>query len=130
MMPLRAGTAYFAIVFAIAFVVGAFRVMVVVPRVGELIAVTLELPLILIVSWYASRWTCTRFAVPADTASRIHVGAIAFALLMSAEVALAVVAFGRPVDEYLLSFTTRAGALGLAGQVMFALLPWLQSGRR
>lgn len=126
MTTARAGAAYFLVVFIVAFAVGAFRVTIVAPRVGAFMAVGLEVPLILAVSWFASRWVCTRFDVAGHTAPRLLMGAVAFALLMAAELALAVFAFGRPVDVYLASFTAPEGLIGLLGQVAFAFIPAMQ----
>jgi hypothetical protein len=129
MTAARAGTAYFLVVFIIAFALGAFLVTVVAPSLGAVIAVSLEAPLILAVSWFASRWACAEFAVPASMLPRLAVGAFAFALLMAAELALSVIAFGRPVDVYLASFMTPEGLIGLASQVIFALIPAMQALR-
>ena len=90
----RAGAVYFLAVFIVAFMVGAFRVIVVAPRLGEVMAVSLEAPVILIVSWVASRWATAKFAVSADRSARLLMGAVAFSLLLLAELALAVFAFG------------------------------------
>ncbi len=55
-------------------------------------------------------------------------GGTAFALLMLAELALAL-AFGLTLTQYLQSYATPAPQLGLAGQIVFGLLPLLR-GRR
>jgi len=129
MTAARAGTAYFFVVFIVAFAVGAFRVTVVAPRLGAVMAVSLEAPLILAVSWVASRWACARFAVSTSMVPRLAMGAVAFALLMAAELALAVMAFGRPVDVYLASFTTPEGLIGITSQLIFAFIPAIQALR-
>jgi hypothetical protein len=56
-------------------------------------------------------------------------GLIAFALLMLAELALARVLAGQSVRQWAAGLLTPAGALGLAGQVGFALMPWWVRGR-
>jgi hypothetical protein len=58
-------------------------------------------------------------------------GALAFAFLMAAEVALGLWAFGRTAGEIAAGMATREGRLGLAGQIVFALLPLaaLRAGR-
>jgi hypothetical protein len=125
----RAGAAYFLAVFIVAFAVGAFRVSVVAPRYGAVTAVSLEAPLILAVSWFASRWACARFTVSRSMVPRLAMGAVAFALLMAAELALSVIAFGRPVDAYLESFMTPEGLIGLGSQVIFGVIPAMQALR-
>jgi hypothetical protein len=126
MIATRAGTAYFLVVFVVAFAVGTFRVTIVAPRLGAVMAVSLEAPLILIVSWFASHWACARVSVPGDVMPRLLMGAVAFFLLMLAELVFAVIVFGRPVDLYLGSFTTTEGLIGLTSQILFAFIPALQ----
>jgi hypothetical protein len=119
----QAGLAYFAVVFAVAFVVGVGRVLLVAPRLGDTGAVLLELPIILVVSW----WTCgqllTRFTVGPGPGDRLTMGLVAFVVLQAAEVLLAVTAFARTPSDYLDDFASPAGLLGLAGQIGFALIP-------
>jgi hypothetical protein len=53
-------------------------------------------------------------------------GGVALVLLLGAELGLSVLAFGRTIAEHLASYGSPAGALGLAGQVAFALFPLLR----
>lgn len=46
---------------------------------------------------------------------------------MAVELALSVLAFGLTPAEYVAAWATPAGALGLSAQVVFALIPWLQT---
>ena len=98
---------YVATVFAAAFVLGALRVMLVVPRLGELAAVTLEVPVVLGLSWLA-------------------MGGMAFALLMLAETLLGITLFGRSLASILATMATLPGLVGLAGQIGFGLVPALR----
>ena len=52
---LKAGIFYFATVFAVGFALGTIRVLTIVPRVGEMVAIVIEVPFILAISWLASR---------------------------------------------------------------------------
>ena len=128
--PLVAAFAYWAVVFAAGFILGTLRVLALAPRLGEVAAVTLEIPLMLAVSWVASRGVCRRFAVPARLTPRILMGGVAFALLIIAEAALSVYAFGRTAGEWAGFLGTPAGLLGLAGQVGFAMIPAVQAALR
>jgi hypothetical protein len=128
---LRAGAFYIAIMFAIGFVLGTIRVLVVIPRVGDTNAVLLELPVMLALSWFACSWLVRRFAVPSDAAPRLVMGGVAFALLMLAELGVSVFGFGRSPAQHLASYQTLRAQLGLVAQLGFALFPLIQafSGR-
>lgn len=118
-----AGVAYFGIVFAFGFVFGTVRVLVLVPRVGTLAAVLAELPLIVTVSWITCQRLINWFSVPRRLFPRLTMGGVAFAVLMSAEAGLSVVAFQQPLSAFIGGWTTLPGGLGLAGQVAFGVFP-------
>ena len=126
---LKAGAAYFAIVFAAGFVLGTARVLLVIPLVGELPATLLELPVMLGISWFVCGKLIKRFKVPQATSPRVIMGAVAFSLLMFAEVILSLTIFQRPVQEFTHELTTPQGLLGLAGQIAFALMPLIRRAR-
>jgi len=126
---LKAGLVYFGVVFAAGFILGAIRVLVLVPRLGEMVAVLLETPLMLAVSWFASRWTTKRISVPGEVSPRLLMGMIAFALLMMAEAGVSVFAFGRTINDYLAEYLSAPGAIGLAAQIAFAIIPAMQRGK-
>ena len=117
------GVFYFAIVFAAGFALGALRVTFIIPLIGELPAVALELPIILFVSWLVCRRLVARFSVSAMASHRAAMGALAFGLLMLAELGLSVLVFDRSGAEYLAHLLTAPGLLGLAGQIVFASMP-------
>ncbi len=125
----RAGLTYFALVFGIAFVFGVVRTLLLTPRIGELPAVLIEVPLVLGVSWWACGLVVRHFAVPARLPFRLLTGALAFALLMIAEFGVSVAVLGRSPGDYWAGFATPAAQLGLAAQILFALFP-LWVGRR
>ena len=55
---------YVATVFAAAFILGTLRVLVLAPRLGELAAVTLEVPVVLGLSWIVAGWVLRRWPLP------------------------------------------------------------------
>ena len=124
-LALRAGFIYFALIFSAGFTLGIFRIFVLLPRLAPSLAVLIELPLILAICWFAAKWTVKKFAVPAVVANRLVMGLSAFVFLMLAETILATAGFGRTFAGLLSSFATPEGALGLAGQMFFALFPYL-----
>ncbi len=119
----RAGVAYFAIVFAVGFALGTLRVLTLAPYLGEAGAVLVELPVMLAVSWLACGLVLDRWRVPAGWRHRLAVGGVAFALLMAAELGVSVLAFGRSVGEHFATYRSWGAALGLAAQVAFAAMP-------
>lgn len=125
MVPaLRAGSLYFAAIFALGFVLGAVRTLALAPWIGETGAVLAELPVILAASWFAAG----RLARPLGPALRLRIamGGFAFALLMAAEAGLGAALGAAPFA----GLATPAGALGLAGQFLFAAFPALRTPRR
>ena len=124
---LKAGTVYFAVVYAFGFVFGTVRVLVVMPLVGETVAVLFEAPIMLLVSWIAARWSARTFSVPATLLPRIVMGAAAFALLLLGELAVSTLVFGRSLAETLVTYRSLPGLLGLSAQLIFALLPLVQA---
>jgi hypothetical protein len=82
---LCAGAGYFAIVVACGSVLGAIRIGLLAPRIGDLAAVVVELPVILAISWFVCGALIERFAVPRRPGARFAMGGLAFALLMTAE---------------------------------------------
>jgi len=117
-----AGLLYFAAIFALGFVLGALRTLYLAPAIGPTAAVLCELPVMLAASWFAAKALVRRFGVRSESAA-LAMGGLAFALLMGAECALAVALGGTP-RGWLGSLGTVPGAIGLAGQVAFALAPW------
>ncbi len=116
---------YVAAVFAAAFVLGTLRVLLVVPRLGELAAVALELPVVLCLSWLVAGRVLRRWPLT-GRGQRLAMGGLAFVCLMALELFLATHLFGRPLDGVLAAMNTLPGLVGLAGQIGFALVPALR----
>lgn len=123
MTILRAAIAYWAMVFALGFVLGTIRVTWLAPLIGLLPATALELPLILGASWLAARWIMKRFGI-ARPSQALAMGVVAFAVLMAAECALAVMLMGQSPSRWLADLWQPHALLGLGGQMVFALMPW------
>jgi hypothetical protein len=71
MQVLEAGALYFALAFAVGFVLGAVRTIWIVPRIGARRAELMEMPIMLVVTIVAARWTVLRLAVPPMLSARI-----------------------------------------------------------
>ena len=127
---LKAGMLYFAFVFAVGFLLGIVRTLLLAPRIGELPAVIVELPVILACSWLICRRLIGRFRISPDPGSGMVMGSVALALLLGAEAALSILVLDNSLDGYLGSFRTAHGLAGLAGQVVFGLIPVVQLAGR
>lgn len=124
---LTAGVAYFGAVFAAGVILGTLRTLLLVPALGEVPAVVIEIPVMLTISWVVSRWLVRRFAVSARLPERVTMGVAALVLLLLAEAALAILVFQRSFPAHLAHYATLPGALGLAAQTCFAAMPALRS---
>ena len=124
---LLSGTAYVAAVFAAGFVLGVLRTLVLVPLLGEMAAVLVELPVILAVAWLVCARILRRW--PLSPAAAVGMGAIAFLLLMGAEASLSTLLAGRSLAEHLALYAQLPHQVGLAGQLAFAVIPWIQARR-
>ena len=122
----KAGIEYFVIVFVAGFLLGTLRVTIIVPQLGLLTAVLIELPIMFAISWVTCRWIIHRYTVPDTLTDRLAMGGIAFTLLMASELNLSVFIFKHTVIEYLASFQTTPAVLGLLMQICFALIPIIQ----
>jgi len=124
--PMKAGVVYAAAVFALGFALGAIRLLLVVPRIGDAAAVLVETPIILTASWWLCALCSRHFSVELSEQPRILMGAVALIALMCLEISLSMAVFGRSIAQYLVSFRSWSGAIGLTAQLGFATFPFLQ----
>jgi len=121
---LKPAAAYFALVFGTGFVLGTIRTIVLVPRVGVRAAELLEIPIMIVASGLAARWTVRTFRDERQPRRWARIGVVALALLLSAEALLGAMARGVSplralVDKDPISGTAYYLALGV-----FAAFPW------
>jgi len=124
---LRGSTTYFAIVFGTGFILGPIRILWAVPRFGERNAELMEMPIMLLVivfSALAVKRLCDR-----RPGIALMIGAVAFALMVTAELSAVLRLRGLTFSEYLASRDAVSGAAYLAMLVMFALMPWFVARR-
>ena len=126
---LKAGIAYFVLVFAAGVVLGTLRVLALAPHLGSFRATVIELPVMLAVSWLACRWIVDRFSVSPKPIPRLIMGGFAFVLLIAGELALGIVVFGRTSFQTIETYRTAEGSLGLLAQIAFAAFPIVQRVR-
>ena len=125
METLRAGGAYFGLVFGAGFMLGTLRTLWITPRVGARIAELAESPVMLTVSFFAARWVVRRFAVPPTWSGRLGMGLIALGLMLVAEFSLVLWLRGLSLREYLATRDRVSGTVYYVLLVVFALMPLL-----
>ena len=123
---LTAGAVYFATVFALGFALGTVRLLLLESRVGLWAATLIELPFMLAASWLLCRWVVERWQISPALGARLHVGAVAFGLLMAAEILIGLTLLDREMPYQIEAMTSGPGALGLAAQLLYASFPVLQ----
>lgn len=123
MRILLAALSYFALVFGTGFLLGAFRVSLLVPRLGERMAELLEMPVMLVVILASAGFVVRRFALPAALPVRLATGLVALCLMVAAELCFAALLQGRSLREYVASRDPVSGGVYLAMLALFALMP-------
>ena len=123
---LKAGAVYFGLVFVAGFVLGTIRTLVISPALGEVSAVLVELPFMLVVSWIACCWIVNLLLVQKNPIARITMGISALLMLLVAEAMLSIGFAGLSLQEHFALYLKLAAQLGLLGQFAFAVFPLIQ----
>ncbi len=129
MQVLKAGVLYFALVFGAGFVLGTIRTLWVVPRVGTRKAELMEMPIMLIVTIVAARWTVLRMSVPMVWSARLEMGCMAIVLMLIAEFGFVLWIRGLSIREYFATRDPVSGAAYYLLLVVFAIMPLLLARR-
>jgi hypothetical protein len=122
MQVLRAAVLYFLLVFGAGFVLGIWRVLVVVPLLGERAAELLEIPLMLAVIVAAARWV-VRHKLDDRLSSVLSVGFIAMGFVLLADLAVGIWLRGMSASEVFLDRDPISGAAYYAALLFFAVMP-------
>ena len=123
MRELRGGLVYFVLVFGAGFLLGSARVLLLVPTLGVRMAELLEMPIMLLVIVLAARLVNRKFLEGLRIARRLCAGLIALALLVTAELLLAVALTGASIASYVASRDPVSGSVYLVMLMLFALMP-------
>ncbi len=110
--------------FAVGFGLGAARVTVLEPAIGQVASVALEIPFMLGVSWLVARALVHRMAIDASVSSRLAMGLSGGVLLVATEMLMGL-ALGQPILTQLAAYLSSRGVLTAIGQIGFALMPLL-----
>ena len=118
---------YFAVVFAVAFLLGAIRVAWLEPQIGRSAAELCEAPFLLVTIAFASRWVPRVLHLRRDLVSLGLMGLGALAILQGVDLAVGVYLRGITPAEQLANFATAAGLIYAALLIAFAAMPMLLS---
>lgn len=119
----RAGLLYFAVVFGAGFVLGFFRVVFVVPKIGVRWAELIEVPMMITISYFVARWLIGRLQIPYRLPDRVCIGIIALFLLISAELGLVFWLQKLTLGEYVASRDPISGTAYLISLLLFGIFP-------
>jgi hypothetical protein len=117
----KAGLVYALGVFAVGFLVGTVRVLLVEPALGAAAAVAIEVPLMLAVSWAVAKAVLRRIPVERLIRPRLAMAGIALLVLVSIETTLGL-AFGMSLHEQAEAYLSLRGLFTALGQIGFALI--------
>ena len=121
-----AALVYFAIVLGTGFVLGVFRVPLLVPRIGERWAELAEMPIMAAVIFFAAGYVLRRFPEIALPGRSLVAGFLALAFSVTAELGLAVALQDRPLAEFLGSRDKVSGSVYIGLLLVFAVMPRLR----
>jgi hypothetical protein len=127
---LKPALVYFALVFGTGFALGAIRVPLLVPRLGERYAELLEMPFMLVAIVLAARFVVRRYPLARAAASSLAVGGMALALLVLAEWQLGLWLQGRSFADYVTDRDPVSGAVYAALLLVFASMPFMAARRQ
>lgn len=123
MQIIKAGFAYFGLVFGLGFLLGAVRVSLIVPRLGTRKAELLEAPLMLIGILLATQFILQQFVLPNTNSAFLIVGIIALGLMLFAEFLLIVWLQKQTITQYIKSRDLVSGSVYVLLLLIFALMP-------
>ncbi len=121
-----AGALYFAVMFALGFLLGFIRTVFLEPWLGAAWAVAVEgVPMVAAVAFVAP-WAARVFGVPPTALPRLGMGAVALALLLAAETVLDALLRGRGPAIWIERLHTPEGLIGYGLQLLYAAMPLLR----
>jgi len=122
-LAVKAGTLYFALVFAAGFILGTIRTLWVVPRLGTRWAEVLEAPFMVLISFLAAHWVVRRLSLPPVPRLQLSVGLVGLICMLLAEFTLAVWIRGLALRDYWSQRDPLATGVYFVALALFALMP-------
>ncbi len=130
MRTIGAGFSYFICVFAIGFVLGPLRVLWLEPALGELPAVAIEAPIMLLAMFAAGRLIVRGFRLQQKWRGLVVTGVIAVTLVVIADFSVGLWLRDLSVVDQLARFATPAGILYGLLLLALAAMPGFASMQR
>jgi hypothetical protein len=115
---------YFGVVFGVGFILGAIRVLLLVPRFGDRVAELIEAPLMLAAIYFAARFITKRFEA-SRRVEFLHSGLVALLFMLAVEFSVVLALQGQSIREYLAERDPVAGTVYVVMLVIFAAMPYL-----
>ena len=122
---LKVGAVYFALVFAVGWILGPIRELWIIPRFGRTAGYLFEAPIMLVAMIASAQWVIRRFCVSNSLSTRSSIGLIATALLIVAEILGTWWTRGASLSGYRETFDTVSGVVFVLLLVLFAAMPML-----
>ena len=119
------GGLYFVVVFAVGFVLGTIRVLVVVPHLGARLSELIEAPIMVAVSLLVALWLVRRYCERSAPPFWLGVGFIGLGLLLLVEFTVVLWVRGLSFSEYLATRDPLSSTVYFASLIAFAVLPAL-----
>lgn len=116
---------YFVLVFLAGFVLGVFRILLLVPELGERYAELAEMPLMLIVIYLAARLVVYRFSALPHLSGYLIIGLFSVVLLLLIEFTLVSGLRNITIAEYLASQDPVSGTAYAVSLVLYLLMPFI-----
>jgi len=121
-----AAVVYFGLVFGAGFLLGSVRVPFLVPRFGARVAELAEMPLMFAAIWLAAGYVVRKHGSFVSASGWALAGGVSLALLVAAELLLAVALAGRSVGEYIAGRDPVSGSVYAGMLAVFAGMPWVR----
>jgi len=122
----RAGAVYFLLLFAIGFLLGATREVLLAPRFGVVVASALEAIPMLAAIFHFAPLIARRFGIPPKSGGRLLMGVFGLVLLIGAEIAMTRAMRGLSPEQWLAHFASVEGVIYAVLLIWFAAIPWLR----
>ncbi len=125
---IRAGAVLFGTVFAVGFMLGTIRELALRPSLGADLARLVELPVMVLISWWLAGWVVHRHG-PAPASAWWRVGMLAFILLLGAEILLGLGLMRQSLAAIGKDLVTPVGLASFLAQALLIVMPRLAATR-